>query len=111
MKRKIDIFLILAVSFFIQFSCTDYLLKPKPLSFYAPENVFNDKSGFEAALVTLRKELTYPVTGSRRYYMVCEWAASEAGMPTFQLDWTQTTPFFDKYYHFFLFTLQILMIY
>lgn len=81
-------------------SCSDDLLKPKPLSFFAPENVFNNKAGFEASLVTMRKALTVGVTGSRRYYMVGEWAASEAGTPTFQLDWTQTTPFFDKYYTF-----------
>jgi hypothetical protein len=32
--------------------------------------------------------------------MVGEWAASEAGVPTFQMDWYQTTPYFDRYYTF-----------
>lgn len=100
MKQKINIFLIAAVLVFMQFSCTDDLLEPKPLSFYVPGNVYTDASGFEAALVTLRKELTFAVTGSKRYNMVCEWAASEAGVPTFQLDWNQTTPNSDMYYQF-----------
>ncbi len=100
MKQKINIFLIAAVLVFMQFSCTDDLLEPKPLSFYVPENVYTDASGFEAALVTLRKELTFAVTGGKRYNMVCEWAASEAGVPTFQLDWNQTTPNSDRYYQF-----------
>lgn len=99
MIRIIGRFWILVILVLLNNSCED-LLEPKPLSFYAPENVFNDKSGFEASLVTMRKSLTEAVTGSRRYYMVGEWAASEAGNPTFQLDWNQTTPFFDRYYTF-----------
>ncbi|MDN3688960.1 RagB/SusD family nutrient uptake outer membrane protein [Cyclobacterium jeungdonense] len=91
-------FLLVALSLF--FACSEDLLEPKPLSFYAPENVFVDQAGYEAALVTMRKALTEGLTGSRRYYMVGEWAASEAGNPTFQLDWFQTTPFFDRYYTF-----------
>ena len=100
MIRIIGRFWILLILVLLNNSCEDDLLEPKPLSFYAPENVFNDKSGFEASLVTMRKSLTEAVTGSRRYYMVGEWAASEAGNPTFQLDWNQTTPFFDRYYTF-----------
>lgn len=100
MKRRIYSVWILVLIVLIQSSCSDDLLTPKPLSFFAPENVFDKKSGFEASLVTMRRVLNEGVTGSRRYYMVGEWAASEGGMPTFQLDWTQTTPFFDKYYTF-----------
>lgn len=84
----------------VQVSCSDELVEPKPLSFFSPASVYDDPSGFEAALVTMRKVLTEGVTGGRRYYMVGEWAASEAGVPTFQLDWTQTTPYFDRYYTF-----------
>ncbi|MEQ9439239.1 MAG: RagB/SusD family nutrient uptake outer membrane protein [Cyclobacteriaceae bacterium] len=84
----------------IQLACSDELLEPKPLSFFSPASVYNEPAGFEAALVTMRKALTEGVTGSRRYYMVGEWAASEAGTPTFQMDWTQTTPNFDRYYTF-----------
>lgn len=98
MKRKIYRFWILSVLVLIQVSCSEDLLEPKPLSFFAPENVFNDKTGYEASLVTMRKVLTVGVTGSRRYFMVGEWSASEAGSPTFQLDWSQTTPFYDQYY-------------
>lgn len=54
----------------LQSSCSEDLLEPKPLSFFAPENVFDDESGYEASLVTMRKALTEGITGSRRYYMV-----------------------------------------
>ena len=94
--NKLVIFLVLLLSI----ACSDDLLEPKPLSFFAPSNVYNEPAGFEAALVTMRKALTEGVTSSRRYYMVGEWAASEAGVPTFQMDWFQTTPYFDRYYTF-----------
>ena len=100
MKLKTRYIWILIMAALVQGSCSDDLLTPKPLSFFAPENVYVDKAGYEASLVTMRRSLTEGITGSRRYYMVGEWAASEAGNPTFQLDWTQTTPFFDKYYTF-----------
>ena len=95
-QKHLTLFLV----FTLLMSCSDDLLKPEPLSFFTPTNVFNDQAGFEAALVTMRKALTEGVTGSRRYYMVGEWAASEAGVPTFQMDWYQTTPYFDRYYTF-----------
>ncbi|MDF9798897.1 hypothetical protein OKW21_004160 [Catalinimonas alkaloidigena] len=100
MKRIFNRYLVLFLVFLLQVSCSDDLLEPKPLSFFSPSNVFNDEAGFEAALVTMRKALTEGVTGGRRYYMVGEWAASEAGVPTFQMDWYQTTPYFDRYYTF-----------
>ncbi|EPR66569.1 hypothetical protein ADICYQ_4418 [Cyclobacterium qasimii M12-11B] len=84
----------------LAFSCSEDLLEQKPLSFFAPENAYIDAAGYEAGLVTMRKALTEGVTGSRRHYMVGEWSASEAGTPTFQMDWFQTTPFFDRYYTF-----------
>ena len=98
MKLGIYKIAILFGAVLFQSSCSEDLLEPKPLSFFAPENVFDDKAGYEASLVTMRKSLTEGVTGSRRYYMVGEWSASEAGSPTFQHDWTQTTPFYDQYY-------------
>ena len=89
MKRIVNISWILIVLLLGQVSCSDELLEPKPLSFFSPGSVYDDPAGFEAALVTMRKVLTEGVTGSRRHYMVGEWAASEAGVPTFQMDWTQ----------------------
>lgn len=38
-------------------------LKPEPLSFYAPENVFIDKAGLESALVTCRKQQKFEWVG------------------------------------------------
>ena len=38
-------------------SCATDWLKPEPLSFYAPENLLIDKNGYEALLVTARKNL------------------------------------------------------
>lgn len=98
MNLRIYKIAILIGAIIFQSSCSEDLLEPKPLSFFAPENVFNDPAGYEAALVTMRKALTEGITGSRRYYMVGEWSASEAGAPTFQTDWSQTTPFYDQYY-------------
>lgn len=100
MKRILNRSWIYLVIILFTTSCSDDLLTPKPLSFYAPENIFTDKAGYEASLVTMRKALTEGITGGRRYYMVGEWSASEAGNPTFQLDWYQTTPYFDRYYTF-----------
>ena len=38
-------------------ACSDNWLKPDPLSFFTPENVFTDEAGFESALVRCRKEM------------------------------------------------------
>lgn len=38
-------------------------LKPEPLSFYAPENVFIDQAGLESALVTCRKQQKIELVG------------------------------------------------
>ncbi|WP_339922691.1 RagB/SusD family nutrient uptake outer membrane protein [uncultured Cyclobacterium sp.] len=95
-KQYLFLFLVSCLAF----SCSEDLLEQKPKSFFAPENVFIDAAGYEAGLVTMRKALTEGVTGSRRHYMVGEWSASEGGTPTFQMDWFQTTPFFDRYYTF-----------
>ena len=99
MKNKSWIFVLLSLALW-PVSCSDELLEPTPLSFFSPATVYDTPEGFEAALVTMRKALTDGLTSSRRYYMVGEWAASEAGNPTFQLDWFQTTPYFDRYYTF-----------
>src|SRR5690606_10783089 len=46
-------------------SCSEEWLKPDPLSFLAPENVYVDEAGFEAILVTLGKNLQYESTVNR----------------------------------------------
>ncbi|HRP55176.1 RagB/SusD family nutrient uptake outer membrane protein [Agriterribacter sp.] len=53
---KYKIIIAFAFSFCLQ-SCGKDFLKPKPLSFFAPENVYINKAGFEAGLVTVRQDL------------------------------------------------------
>lgn len=42
-------------------SCVD--LEPEPLSFYTPENAFVNKAGYEAALVSCRKQIKWELFG------------------------------------------------
>lgn len=74
-------------------ACSEEFLEPEPLSFYAPENAFSNVSGYEAALVTLRKDLTKEQT-SRKNLMAHQWMASEAGVPWVNgsNDWRLLTP-------------------
>lgn len=44
-------------------SCDDEWLKPKPLSFYAPENTFNAASGLWSALVACERNMRHEYTG------------------------------------------------
>jgi len=55
MKRIIEIIFISLI--LLQVSCSDDFLKPEPLSFFAPENIYVNREGLEAALVTVRKDL------------------------------------------------------
>ena len=78
------------------FSCSEDFLKPEPLSFFAPENIYVDKAGFEALLVNMRKSLTYEGTGNRNL-MHHQWNTTEAACALVQLDFTQLTPNSDRY--------------
>lgn len=55
-------------------------LDPQPLSFYAPENVYIDAAGFEALLVTMRKNIKSEHYADRTT-MVNEYAMSDLGVP------------------------------
>ena len=62
-------------------SCTDPdWLETRALSFYAPENVYVDEDGFEALLITMRKDIK-----SEHYHgrspIVNEYAMSDLGVP------------------------------
>ena len=59
-------------------SCEDWL-SPKPLSFYAPENTFVDKAGFESILVSCRKQLKLEWFGDNNPSMY-EYAFSDLGV-------------------------------
>jgi hypothetical protein len=59
--------------------CNDWL-KPEPLSFYAPENIFNTKKGLEGALVSCRLNIRAEFTGNNAYeateLMACDVAVA-----------------------------------
>ncbi|MEX2403318.1 MAG: RagB/SusD family nutrient uptake outer membrane protein [Balneolales bacterium] len=65
MKRLIKYPIILAILFLTVTACSENFLQPEPKSFFAPENIYTDQSGFEAQLVTLRKNLTNEHSGAR----------------------------------------------
>ena len=100
MKRTVNKIGALLLVILLPVSCSEDLLEPKPLSFFTPENIYTDKAGFEAGLVTMRKALVTPITGSNRYQMLSEWGHSEAGLPAFLFDLTQITPFGESRYEY-----------
>lgn len=98
MIRKISLLLIPGLLIFIG-SCSEDFLEPKPQSFFTSENIFVDKAGFEAILVTMRKDLTREQTAQKNF-LAHQWAASEAGVPWLQMDYTNLTPNSDRYQQF-----------
>lgn len=60
-------------------SCSDWL-EPKPLSFYAPENVYVNEEGFEALIITMRKDIKSEHYDGRSP-IVNEYAISDLGVP------------------------------
>ena len=81
---------------FSMISCSEDFLKPEPLSFFAPENIYVDRAGFEALLVNMRKSLTFEDTGNRDL-MHHQWNTTEAAVAFVQLDFTQLAPNSDRY--------------
>ncbi|WP_236973645.1 RagB/SusD family nutrient uptake outer membrane protein [Membranihabitans maritimus] len=97
MKRLIKINIYTLIIIVLATSCSDDdFLKPEPLSFFAPENIYVNKEGFEALLITMRKALVSENTGNRDL-MHHQWNTSEAAVPNVQLDMTQLTPSTDRY--------------
>ena len=47
----------------IMSACNKEFLEPEPLSFFAPENTFVDKAGFEGLLLSCRKQLRHEYYG------------------------------------------------
>lgn len=62
------------------YGCEADWLKPEPLSFFSPENVYTDRAGFESLLVTMRKDLRNENTGSMNY-LIMETASSDLASP------------------------------
>ena len=80
-------------------SCSEDWLKPDPLSFLTPENVYVNEAGFEAILVTLRKNLQYESTGNR-HPLSMEHATSELAIPLVQADFRRNTPSNSAFFPF-----------
>ncbi|WP_375583044.1 hypothetical protein [Cyclobacterium xiamenense] len=99
MKRYINSLFILPLLVLSTVACNEDFLEPQPLSFFTTENVFVDRAGFEALLVTMRKDLTREQTAQKNF-MAHQWAASEAGVPWLQMDFTALTPNSDRYQQF-----------
>jgi hypothetical protein len=55
---------ILTICLLFHISCSEDLLEPKPLSFFAPNNIYTNKAGFESLLVTMRKNLVSDFIGT-----------------------------------------------
>ncbi len=69
------------------------------MSFFSPENVFSTPAGYEAALSTLRKDLTREQT-SQKNFMAHQTMSSEIGVPNLLGDWKLLTPTSDTYQRF-----------
>lgn len=75
-------------------ACSDNFLEPEPQSFFAPENVFTDRSGFEAQLVTMRRNIAYGefLGGRGDALFIGQWHESEAGIGIWLMDRDVLTP-------------------
>lgn len=80
--NKILIFLALCL---LQFSCEKDWLYPKPLSFYAPENVYVSEEGLESLIYTMRKDIKSEHYGDW-CPMMTEHTHSDLGVPGAQND-------------------------
>lgn len=88
---------LLLLLFFLSISCSEEWLKPEPLSFFSPENVYIDKAGFEALLVSMRKDIK--VENYNSFYssnIAAEFSASDLGNIWFELDFYKVTPNSDE---------------
>ncbi len=90
--KKIKPFpLLLSITLLLLTACSKDRLKPEPLSFFTPENVFIDEAGFEAGLVTCRKEMNAENHGDLSY-IANETSFSDLAVPLRQSDWKKITP-------------------
>jgi starch-binding outer membrane protein, SusD/RagB family len=79
--KSINKLSILSLILLMQMSCADSdWLDPRPLSFYAPENVYTSEEGFEALIVTMRKDIKGEHY-SDNTTMSNEYAMSDLGVP------------------------------
>jgi len=78
MKRINNIYLLFLL--LLLSACSKDWLKPQPLSFYAPENVYVNEEGFEALVVTMSKDIKNEHYAGRSL-MVNEYAMSDMAVP------------------------------
>ena len=92
-NKHSHIFLGLLVVQLLFAGCSDSFLKPEPKSFFTGQNVFVNKQGYDAAMITLRKNLSLEQTGQKNF-LAHQWMASEAGAPYLpgSTDWRLLTP-------------------
>src|SRR5690242_12358473 len=72
-------------------SCNKDFLKPEPLSFYSPENVYVDKAGFESGLVTVRRDLKNDFYGNYGQ-LETDINGTDLGNMDWASDWNAVTP-------------------
>jgi len=80
MKRLFTNKLTVSLVFLFHLSCSEEWLEPRPLSFYAPENVYIDQAGFEALIITMSKDVKSEHYGERAT-MDNDHAMSDVGVP------------------------------
>ncbi|MEX2639244.1 MAG: RagB/SusD family nutrient uptake outer membrane protein, partial [Balneolales bacterium] len=83
----------LVILFLSLTSCSENFLQPEPLSFFAPENVYTDKAGFQSQLVTMRKNLTREHSGGRGTARIpAQWIFGETHLASAFSNWNFLTP-------------------
>ena len=92
MKRNIKLLTVFISFFLLQMSCKEDFLEPKPLSFFAPENVYVDKKGFETALVTVRRNPKQNEYYTANNHLDMDLHGSEMGARHTAADWRTLTP-------------------
>lgn len=106
--KRITIFPLALISLvLVGISCSKDRLRPDPLSFFTPENVFVDEAGFRAGLVICRKQMNDENHGNVNF-IANETSFSDIAVSLWEADWTKITPsskipepvltFFDRSY-------------
>ena len=103
LKKIFRFTILLIVVLLFQISCTEEWLEPKPLSFFAPENVYIDESGLRAILPTLRKDLKREVYDNQHWFML-EYASSDLAVSGDQPDYANLTPSGSMYKYLSMFS-------
>ncbi|MGI6573560.1 MAG: RagB/SusD family nutrient uptake outer membrane protein [Fermentimonas sp.] len=95
-KRLLNMLLPALLALFL-LACSEDFLKPEPLSFFSPENVYVNKAGFESGLVTVRKDLKNDFYGDMSHLQM-DHVTSDFGFGIGMGDYTILTPSTGTYY-------------